>query len=486
MGMEITDNIRAVDLLSSLPFVDSLKIGATGSSGGGNQTMWLAAMDERIRAAVPVVSAGTFEAYMLGSPCICEVLPGGLKITEESGIISLVAPRAIKMINHLRDDISAFLPREMIRTFKTAQSVFKMFNAENNISYQIFDLKHGYFPEDREVMLGWFNLHLKNTGNGVPVEETSVDTIPYKQLMTFLEGKRDSLVITTENFCKHKGNELRSAYLSRYSFDNELKRKELGSLLEVAEKPSLKSVHKYPEMNGWNRLALETSDGKVLPILLRFPLNESGRYVIVCNTGGIKWTTFRLIDEYLESGTAVVLVDLSGTGETTSILSHINDINGDFRTLARSEFWLGKTLIGEWIDDLDILVNFLRTSYRPKELSIDGTKEAGLASLFLAALKGNITKLKLRDTPVSYLFDTRENIDFYSMAIHIPGFLKWGDISLASALSGADITFINPLTISGSEVSGKKLDEFKSEFARIRGNCREKGYTSFINSAAHR
>ena len=48
MGMQITDNMRAVDLLCSFPFVDSNNIGATGASGGGNQTTLLAAIDERI------------------------------------------------------------------------------------------------------------------------------------------------------------------------------------------------------------------------------------------------------------------------------------------------------------------------------------------------------------------------------------------------------------------------------------------------------
>ena len=84
MGLQITDNMRAVDLLCSLPYVDPEKIGATGASGGGNQTMWLAAMDERIKAAVPVVSVGTFESYVMGHNCICETLPDGLTFTEES------------------------------------------------------------------------------------------------------------------------------------------------------------------------------------------------------------------------------------------------------------------------------------------------------------------------------------------------------------------------------------------------------------------
>ena len=122
--------------------------------------MWIAAMDERIKAAVPVVSAGTFESYIMGSPCICEVLPGGLTFTEEAGILALVAPRAIKMCNHQLDKNSAFYPSEMIRSYKNAHSIFEMYEAENNISYQVFDLPHGYHKEDRETMLGWFDLSL--------------------------------------------------------------------------------------------------------------------------------------------------------------------------------------------------------------------------------------------------------------------------------------------------------------------------------------
>ena len=68
MGVEISDNMRGVDLLCSLPYVDSRNIGATGASGGGNQTMWLTSLDERIKAGMPVVSAGTFESYIMGTP----------------------------------------------------------------------------------------------------------------------------------------------------------------------------------------------------------------------------------------------------------------------------------------------------------------------------------------------------------------------------------------------------------------------------------
>ena len=108
MGIEISDNMRGVDLLCSLPYVDSKNIGATGASGGGNQTMWLTALDERIKAAMPVVSVGTFESYIMGTPCICEVVADAFDMTEEAGILALVAPRAIKMCNHKKMTILLF------------------------------------------------------------------------------------------------------------------------------------------------------------------------------------------------------------------------------------------------------------------------------------------------------------------------------------------------------------------------------------------
>ncbi|MBO5959985.1 MAG: acetylxylan esterase, partial [Lentisphaeria bacterium] len=101
MGIQVVDNMRGVDLLCSLPYVDPGRIGATGASGGGNQTMWLTAMDERIKASGPVVSVGSFESYIMTSNCVCELLPSGLTFTEEAGVLALIAPRALKICNAL-------------------------------------------------------------------------------------------------------------------------------------------------------------------------------------------------------------------------------------------------------------------------------------------------------------------------------------------------------------------------------------------------
>jgi hypothetical protein len=117
MGIQISDNMRGIDLLCLLPNVDAKIIGATGASGGGNQTMWLASMDERVTAAVPVVSVGTFESYIMRSNCICELFIDGLTYKEEAGVVALIASRALKICNHKQDDNPTFYPSEMLRSY---------------------------------------------------------------------------------------------------------------------------------------------------------------------------------------------------------------------------------------------------------------------------------------------------------------------------------------------------------------------------------
>src|SRR5690349_3136380 len=50
LGMQVYDNRRAVDYLLTRPEVDGDRLGITGASGGGNQTMYAGALDERFRA----------------------------------------------------------------------------------------------------------------------------------------------------------------------------------------------------------------------------------------------------------------------------------------------------------------------------------------------------------------------------------------------------------------------------------------------------
>jgi len=480
LGIQVSDNMRGVDLLCSLPYVNRDKIGATGASGGGNQTMWFAAMDERVKAAVPVVSVGAFESYIMRSNCICELLIDGLTFTEEAGVLALA--NAIMPCNHQKDSNPTFFPSEMLRSYNNALAVFKMMGKEENISYRIFDLTHGYMAEDREAMLGWFDFHLKGTGNGQPRKEIPFEQLPEEKLMVFSKGKRDANVISTDEYCRMRGNELRSAFLATKSFDEEKKKHELHAIVRLKDKTDLKKAYKYPSLNGWDRLAIETTDNKLIPLLHLAPSNASAGYVIICNPGGKKSIPPSIIDEWKKKGTGIVIADLTGTGESASPSDWPkNNKSMILHTLARAEIWLGKTIMGEWIKDYYLIARYLKSEYKAEKIVIDGSREAGLAGLFYGALEGIVDEIILRDSPVSYLFHNRESVDLFSMAIHLPGILNWGDVSLAAALCGKDVTFVNPVTMSGQKLSQDKLKSFQAEFDNIRNTCRKPGKTIFIN-----
>ena len=68
MGLQTWNAVRSLDFLLELPEVDPQRVAITGASGGGTQTMLLAAIDPRISLSFPAVMVST---AMQGG-CTCE------------------------------------------------------------------------------------------------------------------------------------------------------------------------------------------------------------------------------------------------------------------------------------------------------------------------------------------------------------------------------------------------------------------------------
>ena len=402
-----------------------------------------------------------------------------MTFTEQAGVLALVAPRAIKMANIIVDN-PTFLSSEMLRSFNNSKPIFKMLAAENNISNLVLDKTHGYWPENREVLLGLFDLQLKGIGTGAPKKEIPFETLPNKQLLVYpVIGKRDLVVQTTADYCERRGKELRTSFLGVRSFNGSAKQKELRNILRINERSELSKVHQYTSLGGWARLALETSDNKLIPLLLLPPVDPSLGYLIIINPAGKEAISQDLVASLKKKGMGIAIADLSGTGESSSTKENTSNKSMVLHTQSRAELWLGKTILGEWVKELNVVSDFLKSRQHAQKVSIDGSKEAGLAGLFLAATGGNVDDIILRDAPLSYLFDNQGSVDFFSMGIHLPGFLNWGDVSLAAALSGKNIRIINPVTMSGVKISDSGLKEYKEEFAKLRTLSGKQGKTIF-------
>jgi hypothetical protein len=375
------------------------------------------------------------------------------------------------------DSNPTFFPSETFRSYTNARKIFEMMGRGDDISFLRFDLQHGYAKEDREAMLGWFDLHLKGTGDGSPRKELPFEQLPEEKLLVYPGPQRDPGIVSTDEYCRMKGTELRETYLHKERFNRNMKRKELMEILRIDKKLAAEKVYNYSSDGEWKRLSIETKDLRLIPLLLREPSDESMGYVIVCDPGGKKNIPLTTIDSIKNTGAGIIIEDLTGTGELTATSALQYDYTGKLHTIARAELWLGRTVLGEWVREMDLVARYLYTEYEVSRISIYGTREAGLAGLFYGALGGKLESVTLCDAPVSYLFDSRESVDYFSMGIHLPGFLKWGDLSLAAALSGVDVLFIDPVTMSGSPLDSVMLKKYTDEYDHIGKLCKSNGKT---------
>ena len=102
LAVELLNAKRAVDYLAARPDLDRRRIGATGRSGGGMTTFFLAALDDRIAASAPVSGTlstnGWTRQRLSMAHCDCQypVNSYGLLYSE---IGALIAPRAQLLAN---------------------------------------------------------------------------------------------------------------------------------------------------------------------------------------------------------------------------------------------------------------------------------------------------------------------------------------------------------------------------------------------------
>ncbi|GAH04583.1 unnamed protein product, partial [marine sediment metagenome] len=153
MGLQTWNSIRALDFLCPLPDVDSQRIGVTGGSGGGTQTILLCAIDPR-----PVVSFpnGMVSTAMQGG-CTCEnccLLRIGTGNVE---LAALFAPKPQGMT--AADDWT----REMMTDgYPQLQSLYALFGAKDRVlCRKLTHFHHNYNYVTRATMYGWFNQYLQ-------------------------------------------------------------------------------------------------------------------------------------------------------------------------------------------------------------------------------------------------------------------------------------------------------------------------------------
>jgi pimeloyl-ACP methyl ester carboxylesterase len=167
----IWNNIRAIDLLETLPQVDKTRIGVIGHSLGGHNAMFTAFFDERLKATVTSCGFTPFHDYYKGAlagwtsdrymPRIRDVYgndPNKVPF-DFYEILAGLAPRGVYSNSPIHD--SNFEVEGVRKAFKKAEDVFSLFDAKQQLRLVTPDAQHDFPEAQRLEAYEWLKEQLK-------------------------------------------------------------------------------------------------------------------------------------------------------------------------------------------------------------------------------------------------------------------------------------------------------------------------------------
>lgn len=167
----IWNNMRAIDLLQSLPEVDAERIGCIGHSLGGHNTMFTAAFDTRIKALVSNCGFNAFPKYYKGN------LRGWTSDRYMPRIASLYDLKPEKVPFDFPEVVAAFAPRAFLASspvgdsnfevsgvkdsIVAAKPVYELLGAKDRLAANYPDCGHDFPVEVRKVAYDFLDRWLK-------------------------------------------------------------------------------------------------------------------------------------------------------------------------------------------------------------------------------------------------------------------------------------------------------------------------------------
>jgi len=162
MGLQTWNAVRSLDFLLELPEVDPQRIAITGASGGGTQTMLLAAIDPRVTLAFPAVMVST---SMQGG-CTCEnasLLRVGTGNVEFAALFA-PKPQGMTTANDWTKELAT-------KGFPDLKKLYGLVGAPGAVMLQRGEhFPHNYNAVSRSAFYTWLNRYFK-LGQTEPVIE---------------------------------------------------------------------------------------------------------------------------------------------------------------------------------------------------------------------------------------------------------------------------------------------------------------------------
>ena len=448
MGIQTYNSIRALDFLCSLPDVDPERVGVTGGSGGGTQTILLGAIDARPIVAFPqgMVSTAMQGGCTCENACLLRVGTGNVELA------ALFAPRPLGMTG--ADDWTRAI---MTKGFPELEQLYTLLGVKDNVMCKpLLHFPHNYNYVTRAIMYSWLNKHME-LGLEEPIVEEDFPPLSEQEWTVWNaehprpKGGPEHERSLTKWIDEQSNRQLAALTprdarsLAKYrkivagAFDTIIGRgvPEAGSIgrtkvdkLDRGDYIEFEDVLRYedhdeelplvsffPKTIGWNKEVVIWIDG-------------NGRAGLYDSGGALK----NEIRQLLAGGASVLSADLLYQGEFLADgkpLTQTHTVSNP-REYAGYTFGYNHTLFAQRVHDILTLISFVRhDEHRPEKVHLVGVSGAGPWVAAARAQAGEAIDGAVVDTG-GFRF---RNLTSYRDVNFLPGAVKYGDLPGLLSLS---------------------------------------------------
>ncbi|HUR56691.1 MAG TPA: acetylxylan esterase [Opitutaceae bacterium] len=409
----IWDGIRSVDYLLTRPEVDPARLGINGRSGGGTQTAYIAACDDRLFAAAPENYVTTFESVLkMRGPQDPEqnFYRGLARGFDQPDLLIARAPKPTLLVATTRDIFNIEGTQAALAEARRAHSALG--DTTETMAMTVDDAEHASTLKNREATYAFFRKHLNLPGS---VADETVERPTAEELRITETGQVSTALRSETVFSLNRrraemlGEKLegRRRDLPSHLVAVKAEAARLAGYIPLAAAAS-RSVFagRFPrEGYALEKYLLPVDHRYAIPVLVMVPDAPTKKVVLYLHPQG-KSTLAAVggeMEKLVKQGCTVIAPDMIGMPGEIGPGVVAKPEEGPPR-LWYGYVLLGKGMIGRQMEDVMRVVRFAEAKYQvaPDDLIGFARGESAPMLLHTAAIAGVFGKIAILDAPLSY------------------------------------------------------------------------------------